>query len=400
MNVDEILDRAGLPKAEPDVEKAWATVVQRVERRRTRRRALVGGCALALIALAVGASALQQTSGDLDVAAETDNRRPQPGGAVREVEYLGARFDVPSSLPLSRPDEYEFRCLTYQADGVFLAPEDISIVGASCPAAFDEYGSTIHVQPLLVDGPGDRTVEGEGPDERWVNSTETNRWYEAALPHYGLLFTFYELDEAVREVVLSSVRPADDEGPLAPEDAGASSSTEDADSNGVPILSSLPSPVEPTVIFEDPSVILEASTSTNADAVLCVGIKHVGTPRSGSICGDPRSGDDVVLAAGSETLDSSRKDWVHWGFTRASAASVLATSTDGTEQAIDVHHHPRFPDFAFFYFNDLGPLESFVARDESGSVVAEASPRSLDYSHTEPAQIGADGLEEPHPTGR
>lgn len=390
MNVDEILDRAGLPKAEPDVEKAWATVVQRVERRRTRHRALVGSCALAFIALAVGAFALQQTSGDVTVAAETENPGPELGGALRAVEYLGARFDVPSSLPLSRPDEYAFHCLTYQADGVFLAPEDVSIFGASCPATFDEYGSTIHVQPLLVDGPGDRTVEGEGRDERWVISTETNRWYEAALPHYGLLFTFYELDEAVREGVLSSVRPANEEDPLAPEDAAASSSTEGADSNGGPILSSLPSPVEPTVVFEDRSVILEASTSTNADAVLCVGIKHVGTPRSGSICGDPRSGDDVVLAAGSESLDSPRKEWVHWGFTRASAASVVATSSDGTEQAIDVHHHPRFPDFAFFYFNDLGPLESFVALDESGSVVAEASQQSLDYSHTDPAQFGGD----------
>lgn len=391
MNVDEILDQAGLPKAEPDVEKAWATVVQRVERRRTRQRALVGSCALAFIALAVGAFALQQTSGDITVAAETEDPRPALGGAVRAVEYLGARFDVPSSLPLSRPDEYEFHCLTYRADGVFLAPEDVSIFGASCAATLDdEYGSTIHVQPLLVDGPGDRTVEGEGPDERWVISTETNRWYEAALPHYGLLFTFYELDEAIREAVLSSVRPADDEGPLAPDDAAASSSTGDTESNDVPILSSLPSPVEPTVVFEDSSVILEASTSTNADAVLCVGIKHVGTPRAGSLCGDPRSGDDVVLGAGSESLDSPKKDWVHWGFTRASAASVLATSSDGTVNAIEVHHHPRFPDFAFFYFNDIGPLESFVALDESGSVVAEASQQSLDYSHTDPTQFGGD----------
>lgn len=211
MNVDEVLDQAALPEAEPDVDRAWATVVYRAQRRRTRRRVLAGSCALAVIAFAGGAIALQQDSGDVTVAAETEDPRPVSGDAMREVEYLGTRFDVPSSLPLSRPDEYEFHCLTYQADGVFLAPEDVSIFGASCPATLDGYGSTIHVQPLLVDGPGDRTVEGEGPDERWVISTETNRWYEAALPHYGLLFTFYELDEAVREAVLSSVRLAGDE---------------------------------------------------------------------------------------------------------------------------------------------------------------------------------------------
>lgn len=62
------------------------------------------------------------------------------------------------------------------------------------------------MQQLLSQGPGDRRVEGAGPNERWIAEHETNRWYEVALPANGVLFTFSEMDAATREVVLSSVR--------------------------------------------------------------------------------------------------------------------------------------------------------------------------------------------------
>ena len=162
-------------------------------------------------------------------------------------------------------------------------------------------------------------------------------------------------------------------------------SVEDPDKAGQPILSTLPPPVDEAIVVEDEVVKLEASTSQDAEKVVCLSLTNVGTRRSSSICGDPRFGDDVVLAATSESPDSPKSDWVHFGYTRASAETITVISADGNKDTIEIHHHPSFPDFGFFYFNDLGPLDSFVAVDEAGVAVAEASTRTLSYSHTDPS---------------
>lgn len=130
---------------------------------------------------------------------------PPVSDQEQELTYQGITFAVPSRLPVSEPDAYEFQCLTSQDPGVYLAPTKEPLVAASCPATL-EYAETIHVRPVGSQDAGDRTVEGQGRDERWVASHPANSWYEVVLPAYGVMFTFYELDAATREAVLESVR--------------------------------------------------------------------------------------------------------------------------------------------------------------------------------------------------
>lgn len=133
---------------------------------------------------------------------------------VREVgtavAYNGITFQVPADLPVSKVSGYDFSCRTYTTDGVFLAADAEAVTGASCPLTTN-YARTIHVQPVASEDPGDRAVEGVGARERWVATTaaDPDGWYEAVLPAYGVMFTFYGLDAEVREAALSSVQGND-----------------------------------------------------------------------------------------------------------------------------------------------------------------------------------------------
>ncbi len=195
------------------VDVLWSDLAARRRKRRARKGALAAVPLVLVAALTAGVfSSRGSDRSRSDVAAVgTGSASDVVREVVTAVEYNGITFQVPADLPVSKAGGYDFSCRTYTTDGVFLAADAEAVTGASCPLTTD-YARTIHVQPVASEGPGDRAVEGVGARERWVATTagHPEGWYEAVLPAYGVMFTFYGLDAEVREAVLASVQGKDD----------------------------------------------------------------------------------------------------------------------------------------------------------------------------------------------
>lgn len=212
-NIRSSLERLTSPTGDTSkVDVLWSDLEARRRKRRARKGALA---ALPLVLVAVLAAGVFSSWGSdrsrSDVAAVGTGTETS---VVREVgtavAYNGITFRVPADLPVSKVGGYDFSCATYTTDGVFLAADAEALTGASCPETTD-YARTIHVQPAASEDPGDRAVEGVGVRERWVATIDgdPDGWYEAVLPAYGVMFTFYGLDAEVREAVLASVQRND-----------------------------------------------------------------------------------------------------------------------------------------------------------------------------------------------
>lgn len=122
------------------------------------------------------------------------------------------------------------------------------------------------------------------------------------------------------------------------------------------------------------------SSSARPDEGICVRFRTEDGVAGGSMCGDPRVMDDVVVGGFAFGDDAEASQQHHYGITRGSVVELIATTTSGGEYRIEVAHHADFPAIGFFYFRDIGSLESLVGIDTEGRMVAAASAQTLRYT--------------------